>query len=269
MTRLVLLRHGQSEWNLENRFTGWTDVDLSPAGREEAREAGRLLAAAGFEVDFAFASVLRRAIRTLWIVQDEMDRMWIPVHLSWRLNERHYGALQGLEKGATALRYGDEQVRAWRRGYALRPPELERGDPRHPRHDPRYRRLPQEALPAAESLAETVARMLPFWHASIAPAVLAGRRVLIVAHGNSLRALVKQLEGLSDEEIVQVEIPTGRPLVYELDESLRPLRRSYLGGGSSVRPTTALALRPGLAPVMPGLAVGSVGEAHREITTGL
>ena len=236
MVPLILLRHGQSEWNLENRFTGWADVDLSPAGRREAREAGRLLAEGGFDFDVAYSSVLRRAIRTLWIVQDTLDRMWIPTHLSWRLNERHYGALQGLDKVETMGRHGAERVQRWRRGYTVRPPALDPSDPRNPAHDPRYLGVPPESLPLSESLADTVARLLPYWEETIAPTVRAGKRVLIAAHGNSLRALVKHLDALGDEEIVDLEIPTGQPLVYELAEDLRPLRRWYLGSGKGRAP---------------------------------
>lgn len=228
--RLVLLRHGQSQWNLENRFTGWTDVDLTPAGVAEARRAARLLAEARLSFDIAFTSVLKRAIRTLWIVQDDLDLMWIPTRLSWRLNERHYGALQGLNKAETAARYGDEQVRQWRRSFTLRPPLLEPGDVRDSTLDPRYRRLPSGVVPRGESLADTVARFLPYWRHRIAPRIRGGRRVLIVAHGNTLRALVKQLEGLSEQEFAALEIPTGQPLVYELNEQLRPLHREYLSG---------------------------------------
>ena len=233
MYPLVLLRHGQSQWNLENRFTGWTDVDLSPAGFEEARAAARLLAQARLTFDVAFTSVLTRAIRTLWLVQDELDLMWIPVHTSWRLNERHYGALQGLDKAETAACYGEAQVHLWRRGYAVRPPQLDPGDPRHPARDPRYRTLPREVLPRGESLADTVARFLPYWQRRIVPRIRAGQRVLIAAHGNSLRALVKHLDRLSDTEIVALNIPTGQPLVYELDSGLQPLRREYLADDSS------------------------------------
>jgi len=229
MTRLVLLRHGESTWNKENRFTGWTDVDLTDKGREEAREAGRLMAAEGFTFDVAYTSVLTRAIRTLWLALDEMKLLWLDTHKSWRLNERHYGALQGLNKAETAARHGDEQVKIWRRSYDIPPPPLEAADERHPSRDPRYARLPPSELPLTESLKDTVARFLPYWNETIAPQVRAGNRVLIAAHGNSLRALVKYLDNVSEPEIVELNIPTGIPLVYELDEQLKPLRRFYLG----------------------------------------
>jgi 2,3-bisphosphoglycerate-dependent phosphoglycerate mutase len=229
MMKLVLLRHGESTWNLENRFTGWTDVDLTPKGIEEAHTAGRLLREDGYTFDVAHTSLLKRAIRTLWITMDEMDLMWIPVLRSWRLNERHYGALQGLNKAETAAQYGDDQVLAWRRGYATPPPPLTPDDPRHPGHDRRYAGLSPAELPLAESLADTVARFLPYWHESIVPDIRAGKRVLIAAHGNSLRALVKHLDGVSEEEIVGLNIPTGIPLVYELDDDLAPIRHDYLG----------------------------------------
>jgi len=228
MIRLALLRHGESRWNQENRFTGWTDVDLSPKGVEEAHAAGRMLKEAGFLFDMAFTSVLKRAIRTLWIVLDEMDLMWLPVHGSWRLNERHYGALQGLNKTETAELFGEEQVKLWRRSYAVRPPELEDSDPRHPRNDARYAGLDPSLLPVSESLKDTVDRFLPYWKEAIAPAIRSGKRVLIVSHGNSQRALAKYLDQVSDEEIVELNIPTGEPLVYELDDDLRPIRRFYL-----------------------------------------
>jgi len=229
MHKLVLLRHGESVWNRENRFTGWTDVDLSDRGREEAREAGRLLREGGFEFDLAFASVLKRAIRTLWIALDEMELMWLPVHNAWRLNERHYGALQGLNKAETAAKFGDEQVKIWRRSYDIPPPALEGGDARHPRNDRRYAGLDSAELPLTECLKDTVARFLPLWNEAIAPQVRAGRRVLIAAHGNSLRALIKYLDGVSERDIVELNVPTGIPLVYELDAELKPLRHYYLG----------------------------------------
>lgn len=229
MHRLVLLRHGESVWNRENRFTGWTDVDLSAQGREEALAAGRLLKGDGFDFDIAFTSVLKRAIRTLWITLDELDRMWIPVIRNWRLNERHYGALQGLNKSETAAAHGEAQVKIWRRSYDIPPPALTVDDPRHPSHDPRYAGLAAGDLPCTEALKDTVARFLPCWHQQIAPAIREGRRVLIVAHGNSLRALVKYLDGISDEEIVGLNIPTGIPLLYELDADLRPTAHRYLG----------------------------------------
>lgn len=235
MHKLVLLRHGESTWNKENRFTGWTDVDLSEKGIDEAREAGRLLRRQGYGFDIAFTSVLKRAIRTLWIVQEEMDLMWIPVQISWRLNERHYGALQGLNKSETAEKYGEAQVKIWRRSYDIQPPALDRNDPRYPGFDPRYKGLSEQELPLTECLKDTVARFLPYWFGTIAPAVRSGRRVLIAAHGNSLRALVKYLDNISDQDIVELNIPTGMPLVYELDEQLKPLNRYYLGDPEKVR----------------------------------
>jgi len=229
MHKIVLLRHGESVWNSENRFTGWTDVDLSARGLEEARRAGQLMKAAGLAFDAAYTSVLKRAIRTLWIALDEMDLMWIPVRHSWRLNERHYGALQGLNKAETAAKFGEEQVLVWRRSYDVPPPALARGDPRQPRGDPRYAGLAAAELPLTECLKDTVVRFLPYWNEAIAPAVRRGERVIIAAHGNSLRALIKYLDGVSDQDIVGLNVPTGIPLVYELDESLRPLRHYYLG----------------------------------------
>jgi 2,3-bisphosphoglycerate-dependent phosphoglycerate mutase len=226
---LVLLRHGESTWNKENRFTGWTDVDLSDRGREEAREAGRLLKDGGYVFDVAYTSVLKRAIRTLWMALDELDLMWIPVEKSWRLNERHYGALQGLNKAETAAKHGDAQVKIWRRSYDIPPPPLQPDDPRHPSRDPRYAGLAPADLPLTESLKNTVARFLPIWHETIAPDVRSGRRVLIAAHGNSLRALVKYLDNVGEQEIVELNIPTGIPLVYELDDELKPIRHYYLG----------------------------------------
>lgn len=234
MHKLVLMRHGESQWNLENRFTGWTDVDLTDTGCEQARLAGELLRENGFEFDLAFSSVLKRAIRTLWIALDAMDAMHTPIGLSWRLNERHYGALQGLNKAETAARYGDAQVLLWRRAYAIAPDPLDQDDPRHPRFDARYRNLSPEQLPATECLRDTVERVVPFWNDSIAAAVRSGRRVLVSAHGNSLRALIKHLDGISDDEIVKVNIPTGQPLVYELDDDLRPLRHYYLGDPAKI-----------------------------------
>ncbi len=229
MRKVVLLRHGESTWNRENRFTGWTDVDLSEKGREEALEAGRLLKEGGYVFDLAYTSVLRRAIRTLWIALDVMDQMWLPAEKSWRLNERHYGALQGLNKAETAAKHGEAQVKIWRRSYDIPPPALEKNDPRHPSHDPRYAGLAESDLPLTESLKDTVARFLPYWHDTIAPSIRGGRRVLVAAHGNSLRALVKYLDNVSEQEIVELNIPTGIPLVYELDDNLRPLRHYYLG----------------------------------------
>lgn len=229
MPRLVLLRHGQSQWNLENRFTGWTDVDLTTQGRAEAQSAGQLLKAEGFGFDVAYTSLLTRAIRTNWIVLDELQLLWIPVIRDWRLNERHYGALQGLDKAETAAKHGEAQVKIWRRSYDIPPPPLTVDDPRHPSHDPRYAGLAASDLPGTESLKDTVARFLPYWHETIAPAIRAGRRVLITAHGNSLRALVKYLDHISDEDIVERNIPTGIPLVYELDDDLQPISNRYLG----------------------------------------
>ena len=234
MYTLVLLRHGESDWNKQNRFTGWADVDLTEAGRAEAVEAARVLNAEGLDFDRCYTSVLKRAIRTLWITLDGLDRMWLPVTRHWRLNERHYGALQGLNKAETAAKYGDEQVHIWRRSYATPPPALEPDDERHPRNDRRYRDLAPEELPLTESLADTVARFMPYWEREIAPAVAAGERVLVAAHGNSLRALVKHLDGMSDEEITGVNIPTGMPLVYTLDADLNPIDRRYLGDPEAV-----------------------------------
>ena len=229
MNTLVLLRHGESTWNKENRFTGWTDVDLSEKGREEALAAGQLLKREGYTFDVAYTSVLKRAIRTCWIVQDELDRLWIPTLRDWRLNERHYGALQGLNKAETAARHGEAQIKIWRRSYDIPPPALSLDDPRHPATDPRYAGLAPEELPRTEALKDTVARFLPYWHETIAPDVRSGRRVLITAHGNSLRALVKYLDRISDDDIVELNIPTGIPLVYELGADLTPIRHDYLG----------------------------------------
>jgi 2,3-bisphosphoglycerate-dependent phosphoglycerate mutase len=229
------MRHGQSQWNLENRFTGWTDVDLTEAGRAQAAKAGDLLKAQGFEFDLAFSSVLTRAIRTLWITLDALDAIYTPVGLSWRLNERHYGALQGLNKAETAAKFGDEQVLVWRRAYAIAPEPLDIDDPRHPRFDRRYSKIAAEKLPVTECLKDTVERVVPFWNDSIAPAIRAGRRVLVAAHGNSLRALIKHLDGISDDDIVHVNIPTGQPLVYELDDDLRPIRHYYLGDPAEIQ----------------------------------
>jgi len=235
MKKLVLLRHGESQWNLENRFTGWTDVGLTERGVREGVEAGRVLAQDGYDFDVAFTSVLSRAIKTLWLALEQLDRMWIPVHLSWRLNERHYGALQGLNKTETAERHGMEQVQLWRRSYDTRPPALAPDDPRFPGRDPRYAALSPDELPRTECLKDTVARFLPYWHDTIAPAVASGRRVIIAAHGNSLRALVKYLDGVSDTDILELNIPTGIPLVYELDDALKPLRHYYLGDPEAAR----------------------------------
>jgi 2,3-bisphosphoglycerate-dependent phosphoglycerate mutase len=229
MLKLVLLRHGQSQWNLDNRFTGWKDVDLTSQGREEAQEAGKLLQAEGYAFDIAFTSVLKRAIRTLWIVLDGMDLMWIPVTRSWHLNERHYGALQGLNKAETAAKHGADQVLIWRRSYSIPPPALEEGDERLPDKDPRYADLTPEQLPRSEALSDTVERFLPYWFETIVPVLKQKKKVLICAHGNSLRALVKHLDGVSEEEIVNLNIPTGIPLVYELDDDLKPIKHYYLG----------------------------------------
>src|SRR5258706_16343698 len=234
MHTVVLLRHGESTWNRENRFTGWTDVDLSERGREEAAEAGRLLKEGGYTFDIAYTSVLKRAIRTLWIAQDALDLMWIPVVRSWRLNERHYGALQGLNKAETAAKFGDEQVLIWRRSYDIRPPALDVNDERYPGRDPRYRKLPASELPLTECLKDTVERFLPYWRDVIVRSVTAGDRVLIAAHGNSLRALVKYLDNVGDHEIVGLNIPTGIPLVYELTDDLKPIRNYYLGDAAKV-----------------------------------
>jgi 2,3-bisphosphoglycerate-dependent phosphoglycerate mutase len=235
MHKLVLVRHGESDWNKQNRFTGWTDVDLSDKGMAEAHEGGRILREGGYAFDLAYTSVLKRAIRTLWIVMDEMDLMWIPVHRSWRLNERHYGALQGLNKSETAAKFGEDQVKIWRRSYDIRPPALEKSDPRWPGHDPRYQGLYEAELPLTECLKDTVARFLPYWHETIAPAVKSGKRVIVAAHGNSLRALVKYLDDIPEDEIVGLNIPTGIPLVYELDDSLKPIKHYYLGDQEKIK----------------------------------
>jgi len=239
MKRLVLLRHGESTWNRENRFTGWTDVPLSEKGVREATEAGRLLREGGFAFDVAFTSLLKRAIRTLWIALEETDRMWIPVVKDWRLNERHYGGLQGLDKAETVAKYGMEQVHVWRRSYDIPPPALTRDDERWPGRDPRYASLKPEQVPLTESLKDTVARFLPYWHEAIAPDVASGKRVVIAAHGNSLRALVKYLDDVSDQEITELNIPTGVPLVYELGDDLKPIRHYYLGDPEAIAKATA------------------------------
>jgi 2,3-bisphosphoglycerate-dependent phosphoglycerate mutase len=231
MFKLVLLRHGESSWNRENRFTGWTDVDLSPAGIDEARAAGRLLKSGGYDFDLAFTSVLKRAIRTLWLALDELDRLWLPVDKSWRLNERHYGALQGLNKAEMAAKFGEQQVMVWRRSYDTPPPALSPDDSRYEGRDPRYAGV---QVPRTECLKDTVARVLPYWESAIAPAIRSGRRVLVAAHGNSLRALIKYLDRVSDEAIVKLNVPTGIPLVYELDDALRPLQHDYLGDADEV-----------------------------------
>jgi 2,3-bisphosphoglycerate-dependent phosphoglycerate mutase len=235
MYKVVLVRHGESVWNKENRFTGWTDVDLSDRGTQEAHDAGRTLKQEGYVFDIAFTSVLKRAIRTLWIVLDEMDLMWIPVERSWRLNERHYGDLQGLNKSEMAAKFGEEQVLVWRRSYDVPPPALKPTDPRSPTSDPRYRELNPQDIPLTECLKDTVARFLPLWHNTVVPTIKSGKKVIIAAHGNSLRALVKYLDNVSDEEIVKLNIPTGIPLVYELSEDLKPIRHYYLGDPEAVK----------------------------------
>ena len=234
MHKLVLIRHGESTWNQENRFTGWTDVDLAEKGREEAKAAGALLKSEGFVFDLAYVSVLKRAIRTLWIILDEMDRLWLPVRHSWRLNERHYGALQGLNKAETAAQYGEDQVKIWRRSYDIPPPPLDPNDPRVPGNDPRYAGLKPEEIPVTECLKDTVARFMPFWESDLAPSIREGKRVLVAAHGNSIRAIVKYLDNVSDEEIVGINIPTGIPLVYELDDNLNAIRHYYLGDADAI-----------------------------------
>jgi 2,3-bisphosphoglycerate-dependent phosphoglycerate mutase len=247
MYKLVLMRHGESQWNLENRFTGWTDIDLTETGRDQARRAGELLKEKGYVFDVAFTSVLKRAIRTLWIALDAMDTMYLPVHNNWRLNERHYGDLQGLNKAEMAAQYGDEQVLIWRRAYAIAPNPIALDDPRHPRFDPRYAKLTPQQLPATECLQDTVARVLPFWDETIAPSIRAGRRVLVAAHGNSLRALIKHLDNVSGDDIVHLNIPTGQPLVYELDKDLRPIRHYYLGDPAEIEAAMAAVAAQGKA----------------------
>jgi len=247
MHKLVLMRHGESQWNLDNRFTGWTDVDLTDRGRAEALAAGQLLRREGYAFDIAYTSVLKRAIRTLWIALDALDQMWIPVVHSWRLNERHYGALQGLNKAETAARFGEQQVLIWRRAYAIAPDPLPLSDPRWAGNDPRYQHVPAGAIPATECLKDTVERVVPFWSDSIAPAIRRGRRVLVSAHGNSLRALVKFLDGISDDDIVGLNIPTGQPLVYELDEGLKPIRSYYLGDPEEIARAMAAVAAQGKA----------------------
>ncbi|MCH8021190.1 2,3-diphosphoglycerate-dependent phosphoglycerate mutase [candidate division KSB1 bacterium] len=247
MTKLVLLRHGESDWNKQNRFTGWKDVDLSEKGVAEAQKAGQVLKEQGFTFDVAFTSLLKRAIRTLWLTLDEMDLMWIPVHRSWRLNERHYGALQGLNKAETAQKYGDDQVLVWRRSYDTPPPALEKSNPHYPGNDPRYGDLSEKELPLTECLKDTVARFLPYWHETIVPTIKEGKRVIIAAHGNSLRALVKYLDEVSEEEIVKLNIPTGMPLVYELDSALKPIKHYYLGDPEQVKKAMAAVAAQGKA----------------------
>ena len=245
MYKVVLIRHGESVWNKENRFTGWTDVPLSEKGAAEAREAGRLLKEEGFVFDLAFTSVLKRAIKTLWLTLEEMDLMWIPVTHSWRLNERHYGALQGLNKAETAAKYGDEQVNIWRRSYAVRPPLLEKADERHPGRDPRYTSLPPSELPDGECLADTVARAVPYWEGTVVPEIRAGKKIVIAAHGNSLRALVKYLDGISEKDILELNIPTGVPMLYELDADMKPLGHRYLGDQEAVAAAQAAVANQG------------------------
>ncbi|MFL5327951.1 MAG: 2,3-diphosphoglycerate-dependent phosphoglycerate mutase [Gemmataceae bacterium] len=247
MHKLVLIRHGESEWNRENRFTGWHDVDLSERGREEARKAGQLLTQQGYDFDHCFVSVLKRAIRTLWIVLDEMDRMWLPVTNDWRLNERHYGALQGMNKAETAAKYGEAQVKIWRRAYDTPPPALERTDPRFPGNDRRYANLRPDQLPLTECLKDTVARFMPCWHEQLAPVIKSGKRVVVAAHGNSIRAMVKYLDNVSDAEIVELNIPTGVPLVYELDANLKPIKHYYLGDADEIAKAMASVAAQGKA----------------------
>lgn len=247
MYKVVLLRHGESTWNKENRFTGWTDVDLSEKGFVEAKKSGDVLKKEGYTFDIVFTSVLKRAIRTLWITLDELDLMWIPVTRNWRLNERHYGALQGLNKAETAKKYGDDQVKIWRRSYDTQPPSLEKSDERYPGHDPRYSDLTDAELPLTECLKDTVARFMPYWQETIAPTIKSGKKVLIAAHGNSLRALVKYLDNVSEEEIVGLNIPTGIPLVYELDDDLKPIKHYYLGDPDEIAKAAAAVAAQGKA----------------------
>ena len=247
MYKLVLVRHGESSWNLENRFTGWTDVDLTPTGVDQAKNAGKLLKAEGYEFDVAYTSVLKRATRTLWHCLDEMDRTWLPVVHSWRLNERHYGALQGLDKAETARKYGDAQVLVWRRSYDTPPPSLEATDPRSERSDIRYAKLQADQVPLTECLKDTVARVLPFWNESMAPAIKAGKRIVVAAHGNSIRALIKYLDHISDDDIVGINIPNGIPLVYELDADLKPIRHYYLGDAEAAAKAAAAVASQGKA----------------------
>jgi 2,3-bisphosphoglycerate-dependent phosphoglycerate mutase len=249
MKKIVLLRHGESTWNKENRFTGWTDVDLTPKGIQEAQNAGQLLREHGFAFDIAYTSVLKRAIRTLWIVLDEMDQMWIPIQHTWRLNERHYGALQGLNKAETAAQYGDEQVLIWRRSYDVRPPALSIDDERYAGADPRYKNLTQNDIPLTECLKDTVARFLPYWNTVIAPQVQAGKSVIIAAHGNSLRALVKYLDNISDEDILNCNIPTGVPLVYELDDNMKPIQSYYLGNLTEIQEAMEIVANQGKSAI--------------------
>jgi 2,3-bisphosphoglycerate-dependent phosphoglycerate mutase len=247
MHKLVLIRHGESTWNQENRFTGWTDVDLNAKGLGEAKAAGQLLKKEGYSFDRSFVSVLKRALRTNWMILDELDELWIPIERSWRLNERHYGSLQGLNKAETATKFGDDQVLIWRRSYDVPPPALEKSDERFPGHDPRYKDIPEKELPMTECLKDTVDRVLPYWHSEIAPAVKRGERVLVTAHGNTLRALVKYFDNLSEEEVLALNIPTGIPLVYELDDSLQPIRHYYLGDQEAIAAAAAAVASQGKA----------------------
>jgi 2,3-bisphosphoglycerate-dependent phosphoglycerate mutase len=247
MYKLVLIRHGESTWNLENRFTGWTDVELTPTGVEQARNAGRLLKAEGYEFDVCYTSVLKRAIHTLWLTLEEMERTWLPVVKNWRLNERHYGGLQGLDKAETAKEYGDAQVLVWRRSYDTPPPALEANDPRGQRQDVRYAKLDAEQIPLTECLKDTVERVMPFWNEAMAPAIKAGKRIVVAAHGNSIRALVKYLDNISDDDIVGLNIPNGIPLVYELDENLKPIRHYYLGDAEAAAKAAAAVASQGKA----------------------
>ena len=247
MYKLVLMRHGESQWNLENRFTGWADVDLTDKGREEARQAGELLKAEGFRFDVAYTSVLKRAIRTLWTTLDQMDLMYLPIVHTWRLNERHYGDLQGLNKAETAEKFGDEQVLVWRRAYAIAPNPMSKDDPRYAGNDPRYARLKPEQVPLTECLKDTVERVVPIWEEGIAPAIKAGKQVLVAAHGNSLRALIKHLDNVSEEDIVGINIPTAKPLVYELDENLKPIKHYYLGNQAEIEAAMAAVASQGKA----------------------
>lgn len=247
VTKLVLVRHGESQWNNENRFTGWYDVDLSEKGRGEAKAAGKLLKDEGFAFDFAYTSVLKRAIHTLWSVLDELDQAWLPTEKTWKLNERHYGALQGLDKSETAAKYGDEQVKLWRRGFAITPPALEKNDERFPGNDPRYAKLTDAELPTTESLALTIERVIPYWNEVIKPRIVSGERVIIAAHGNSLRALVKYLDDLSEDEILELNIPTAVPLVYEFDENFKPIKRYYLGNADEIAAKAAAVANQGKA----------------------
>ena len=247
VTKLVLVRHGESEWNKENRFTGWTDVELSEKGREEAKVAGELLKEGGFVFDFAYTSVLKRAIHTLWGILDQVNQQWLPVEKSWKLNERHYGALQGLDKSETAAKYGDEQVKLWRRGFAITPPELTKEDERFPGHDPRYANLAESELPVTESLATTIDRVIPYWEEVIKPRMLKGEKIIIAAHGNSLRALVKYLDNMGEDEILNLNIPTAVPLVYEFDENMKPIKSYYLGNQDEIAAKQAAVANQGKA----------------------